>query len=99
MNRRPRREPRPRYNKRKDTRRWCKGKPGVKHVPVMVKVPWSQQMDLKCDTTYIEPGGRHYWGHCWHQIECAVCGKFLFDVNPKDCPDLKDADAGEDKDR
>lgn len=52
-------------------------------------------MDLKCQPIINEPGAQVGWRHCWHQIECAVCGKFIKDVDPADCPDLKDDDAGE----
>lgn len=88
----PPKRSRRKYSARKDTRKWCRGKPGIPHKPVIVKVPWGQQHGLKCKSTDVMVG----WRHCWHQIECAVCGKFIADVDPADCPELKDADAGED---
>lgn len=91
-NRAPRRV---RYGKKKDTVHWCRGRKGVPHQPQVVKVPWSRSMDLKCQPIINEPGAQVGWRHCWHQIECAVCGKFIKDVDPADCPDLKDDDAGE----
>lgn len=78
-----------RYGKRKDTKHWCRGRKGVPHQPKVVKVPWSQKENATCSEYETS------WRHCWHQIECAVCGKFIADVDPADCPDLKDDDAGE----
>src|SRR6266568_2852968 len=58
---------------RKDTRRWCKGKPGREHQPRQVTI--SAGMGLSCGAWF-----------CWHAETCACCGKILRYLKPAECP-------------
>lgn len=76
-----------RQRARKNTRRWCRGKIGVEHEPILVgsyrpcapAPEWANAvMRRLC--------GGDWW--CGHRSECANCGRVL---NPRiassDCPD------------
>jgi hypothetical protein len=76
--------------KKKDTWRWCRGRSGVPHKPTIEKIGWGAQIGIKCGDEGLEG-----WKHCWHQVVCAVCDKFMGDLDPADCPDLKDEHAGD----
>jgi hypothetical protein len=72
---------------RKDTRRWCKGKPGVEHVPVIVFRPWYGR---ECRppqewAARLCPSG---WD-CEHREVCENCGKILrepWKLAKEECP-------------
>ena len=49
--------------KRKDTRRWCGGKPGREHRPECMAMPWS-----------LAPDGKHPEAR---QLVCVTCGRVL----------------------
>lgn len=59
---------------RKDTRRWCRGKPGVGHAPVLVFRPVLAR--LACAWRPDWPYEHACW-ECYHQEECGRCGKVL----------------------
>lgn len=73
-------EPVRRRPARKDTRRWCKGKPGSEHVPVI-----ERPYDRPC-----ERDERFSWAiGCNHHEVCATCGKVLrWSIDYAECPDL-----------
>lgn len=74
---------------RKDRRRWCKGRPGVDHVPRIVVV---------ADRLYVTACGwapKEIWRSaevtwkCRHREECAICGKVLRETRElrrEECP-------------
>ncbi|MGH3304439.1 MAG: hypothetical protein ACRDOK_22710 [Streptosporangiaceae bacterium] len=80
-------DPAKRSPARKDTKAWCRGKPGRGHKPVLVARPWS--------THRTECGwGVHWWQSdrrvtwaCVHREECLECGKVLrARVSCAECP-------------
>lgn len=73
-------------SRRKDTKRWCRGKEGVEHDLVLTRFH-----DLACRPRTAVGGQKVEWW-CFHRPRCRVCGKFLRFVDPADCPDRK-ADA------
>jgi hypothetical protein len=84
----------PRYRARKDRKRWCRGKPGVGHVPVVAMAElwryWQTRdgTERSC-TWYPARYGRAdgKWDYsCWHQERCATCGKILKARLGRDCP-------------
>lgn len=62
--------------RKKNTRRWCKGKPGREHAPVFTGSKWSFRRGCRP----VVPGDwmreKDGW-HCSHQEVCANCGKIL----------------------
>lgn len=82
----------------KDTRRWCKGKPGREHQPeiILPQVGWQ--------TGNCKWLGRHDWRlirqgrddeattvgwACYHEERCSECGKVLrnrWELRPRECP-------------
>lgn len=80
-------EPDKRGPARKDTRSWCKGKPGREHVPQIVRVSssfgqrsceWIPSYDWRAIRA-----GTDAWAlqwSCWHIESCASCGKILRDL-------------------
>ena len=69
--------------RRKNTRRWCKGKPGVEHTTTV-------RLDPRRLTRYrSQCGVLSWWPHrwwCYHQLVCEKCGKILRYSIPEDCP-------------
>lgn len=69
----------PRGHARKDTHRWCKGKPGREHVPVIVipaNLPnWWQEKG--CGWGTITAYGDELRYRCEHVEQCNTCGKVL----------------------
>lgn len=68
------------HRAKKDTRRWCKGKPGREH-----------QLDIRRSSHGFPCGpnwSSRYW--CWHERYCTVCGKIMttLGLKPDECPDL-----------
>ena len=80
-------EPAKRAPARKDTRRWCKGKPGREHVPRIVRlrtgyVSRSCEWVPRYDWRAIRAGDDNFpvrWA-CGHFESCANCGKILRDL-------------------
>lgn len=72
------RERRPR--RKKDTRRWCKGREGREHVSAITKHGYHARSG--CQRAV---GGDEERWICWHVEACTVCGKILRDTVP--CPD------------
>lgn len=84
-------EPRIKHRARKDRRRWCRGKIGTPHRPVVrlgnyaafrlrynaVKAPCYVATWLRSSTRWI----------CSHERACENCGKILEHSLGDDCPD------------
>lgn len=84
-------EPAKRPPGRKDTRAWCRGKPGVEHVRRLVLHPSPfkrGKLDCGWAPSWRTPDGEY--GACWscdHREECARCGKILRDgILRSECP-------------
>jgi hypothetical protein len=85
----------PHHKKKKDTKKWCRGKVGREHVPHITKgnyggtsnckdAPWF----IKNKSGELKPFDRYI---CWHQRSCQNCGKVLEWYLPKEqCPDYKE---------
>jgi hypothetical protein len=58
-------------NKKKDTRRWCRGKVGVEHTPKCVDYGEAKH----APTDYCGHPVNHYEG--WKLLICTTCGKEL----------------------
>lgn len=76
---------------RKDTRRWCRGKPGVEHVLGVTVGNWCQSYRFACRRA----NGWELWlwpdkpWVCRHQRSCVNCGKVLdYSLPWRECPDL-----------
>lgn len=84
-------EPPKRAPARKDTRHYCKGKPGVEHVPHLVRHPLFWRRDdpgcrWQASWTTRDGGYAACWA-CDHREECERCGKVLRDHIPAaECP-------------
>lgn len=69
---------------KKDTKRWCRGKPGVEH-----------EVETRLER-FVTPGecgwyisrrtGKPMWYRCYHEDVCSSCGKILLRTR-KQCPD------------
>lgn len=73
----------PAHRSRKDTKRWCRGKVGVEHQPMI-----EPRRDGGCHA--ILWGGPPHEDHwfCMHQEVCMECGKILDVWLPRNrCPD------------
>jgi len=81
---------------RKDTRSWCRGKPGVPHQPVIIigkgdtghSCEWVPENDYRL-LRRGEDGWSVGW-LCWHREECSRCGRILrerWQVGAAECPD------------
>lgn len=70
---------------RKDRKRWCRGKPGVKHQPSLV----ASRDGWLCHLP--EAWHRQMWPGedwvCWHREECTACGRVLRTGVAPECPD------------
>jgi hypothetical protein len=67
---------------RKNRKRWCKGKVGVEHRPVIERDPFWDKYGA------CQPRG--WWSGCYHWERCTVCGKVLRRFLGADCPDRKE---------
>lgn len=77
---------------RKDTRHWCKGKPGVEHVPQLTlhsPFPWKRGGPC-CRWVASWSSRDGEYAACWscdHRETCSRCGKVLRDPIPAgECP-------------
>ena len=69
------------HRSRKNTRRWCRGKPGIEHHPELTIRQWG----------YLRGDPCHYWAVlgewiCYHVQRCTECGKILCHLGDE-CPD------------
>lgn len=76
--------------KRKDTKRWCRGREGREHVLEVRWSNWAQWARSLGRTCYQEAEGTHWragkWT-CYHEVGCARCGKVLRSTaSMYDCP-------------
>ncbi len=72
---------------KKDTKKWCKGKVGVSHVPHLVLHTF-YGYSCRWFKFYVgsDPKQRRQW-NCMHRIECETCNKVLNAfLNPSECP-------------
>jgi hypothetical protein len=69
----------------KNRRRWCRGKPGVEHQPVMTKRGYHSDTDTTCRRC---PWGLRDWW-CYHVDQCATCGRVLRHYEGRECPDFE----------
>jgi hypothetical protein len=79
-----------RFNKRKNTKRWCKGKVGREHQPVIVYderyLRWHKECHVAPSWAYRSMKG---W-YCIHLEVCTNCGKHLrWRVPKEECPDYR----------
>lgn len=80
------------HRSKKNTKKWCKGKPGVEHVPVISKppnVPGWQKEDCRLDS----------WGLnfflCDHHEICSTCFKSLrWPITQEECPTWQKSQSG-----
>ena len=80
-------EPRTRHRARKDRRRWCRGKIGVPHRPVVrlgKYAAFRTHLDKPC---YRATWYKRRW-LCSHERNCEACGKILEHSLGDDCPDF-----------
>lgn len=73
---------------RKDTKRWCKGKPGREHRAVLVKRPWFGHGCSGLGWWLWDGTQSGRWG-CCHVMECENCGKILKNLRDEECPDYQ----------
>lgn len=82
--------PRKGKNTRKDTKKWCRGKEGKPHTPILVMQHYSPNW-VCTPHTYTE--GRRWpdWGTgCRHMEICAECGKQLrWSIPQSECPTIR----------
>lgn len=75
---------------KKNTRKWCKGKVGIEHVPVIVlRDDQNRGYEQRCHVgkTWWHYNDRNWW--CNHQRRCGVCTKILDYYLPSaECPDF-----------
>jgi hypothetical protein len=75
---------------RKDTKRWCKGRYGREHRPVVQFSNWASYW-IERGRTCHETSGASTWmresWRCFHEITCERCGKILnYSVPKEQCP-------------
>jgi hypothetical protein len=63
---------------RKDRKRWCRGKPGREHQPVIVFAPFVVRKVPSCEWEPSWTCEGLTW-RCHHREECAACGRILRD--------------------
>lgn len=75
---------------RKDTKRWCRGKAGVEHEPVISKrrgEPWSTRGCHPPDAWQLRVWPFRTW-ICVHDERCGNCGRVLRRyLTARECPD------------
>lgn len=86
-------EPSVRPHARKDTRRWCKGKPGREHALEIVFRPWYGRTCHALDPGHWLNFSGGDW-HCEHREACSQCGKILregWKLAREECPNWREA--------
>ena len=83
----------PRQGKKKNTKKWCRGKVGAFHEFQIVK---SRHMDYECQWKSLLWKENHVRYRCYHEKSCIKCGKVVewFLNDPKECPDYKECSCG-----
>jgi hypothetical protein len=72
---------------KKNTKRWCKGKPGVEHTVETVV----HHASIHARPCHESKWMTDFW-FCHHAIRCTTCGKYLKQFLPRaECPDWKAA--------
>jgi hypothetical protein len=82
----------------KDRKRWCRGKVGAEHEPVLA-APKDGEQRCRPRPEWAAKNPRALWHNrpwwCLHHRECAECGKVLEHFIPWDeCPDYLDHKTG-----
>lgn len=72
----------PKQFKKKNTKKWCRGKKGVEHQPV-VEIDQKRLFGQELECRFVKSNGRYLI--CYHHEVCTVCGKVLRDYLTK-CP-------------
>jgi hypothetical protein len=80
-------EPAYRHRSKKNTRLWCRGKPGVEHQTGVRLDSYHEEIDNPCYRLQRWP--KNWW--CSHQRYCTVCGKIMQVGIGRDCPDFTEA--------
>ena len=72
---------------KKNTRRWCRGKVGVEHIPEIKLTKWPYQRGCKPPPAWaLERRPQIDWW-CEHERACATCGKILStNLDKPNCP-------------
>lgn len=88
----------PHHKKKKNTKKWCKGKVGREHVLHITRSNYGSL--TVCG--YVGWGIRHKNGEttplkkyiCWHQRSCQNCGKVIESfLSEEECPEYKEKHA------
>ena len=82
-------EPEQRAPGKKNTRAWCKGKPGTEHKPVIVFRPYTHGSCHVAQGWHLSIWPDEPW-ICAHREECSACGKILRNhgrLAGAECPD------------
>jgi hypothetical protein len=85
-------EPQRKPAARKDTRQFCKGKPGREHQPVIVFAAIViRSVPDRCEwrPSWMDDYAGLKWA-CWHREDCSACGRILRDHGSlliSECPD------------
>jgi hypothetical protein len=87
------------HRARKNTRRWCRGKSGVEHKPVVQLTNWGERHRTTDSTRTCHwdqhwrrvrdqtvKSGPWYW-YCDHEEVCSGCGKILDSSPCEKCPE------------
>lgn len=75
------------HRSRRDTRRWCRGRVGVEHEPVVELDAVGRRLAATDrPTCRSAPWGLDGWW-CHHRRRCARCGRVLRHSLDRDCPD------------
>lgn len=83
--------------RKKDTKRWCKGKEGRAHQTEIRMSHWGYR--TPCGPAPEWARGRSHWFYggdgtwwCMHQEVCTICGKVIRrKIGADECPDRTDA--------
>lgn len=78
----------PPHRSRKNTRRWCKGKPGREHQLELIRHRWLSR-ERTCGYML---GGADWWV-CSHVYKCSACSKLVKWLGEDNCPDRPREDA------
>lgn len=76
----------PPHRSRKDTKRWCRGKPGVEHQLVVRRSKNGWRSDA---CRYISWWWKDDGWSCQHERGCTACGKTVVYGLGLECPDWK----------
>jgi hypothetical protein len=81
---------------KKNTKRWCRGKVGIYHVPVLIEEDWYLSMGYRCEERVLAfpwmqiPNTKLRW-FCIHQERCVACNKIIrHNLRIEECPSYLD---------